>query len=99
MTASRRQSWRPFLSVLIITVTLFTIVFVHMEIRRMGYALLNLAQTEREARDLHRERSVRYAELTGPQHLRRMAQARLDVKAATQGQIIQMTGDRLVVTH
>lgn len=98
MTA-RKNSWRPFLSVLIITATLFAIVFVHMEIRRTGYALLNLSQAEREARDAHRERSVQLAELTGPQHLRKLAQARLDVKAAAQGQIIQMTGDRLVVTH
>lgn len=97
MKASR--SWRPFLSVLIITGTLFTIVMVHMEIRRMGYELLHLSQAERKVRDVHRERAVELAELTGPQNLRRVAQSKLAVQAPAKGQIIHLTGDRLVVTH
>ena len=93
------RSWLPFVSVLLITSTLFSIVLVHMEIRRMGYELLHLSQQEREVRDLHREKVVRLAEITGPQNLRKLAHSKLAVQAPTEGQIIHMTGDRLVVTH
>ncbi len=93
------RSWLPFVSVLMIISTLFSIVLVHMEIRRMGYELLNLSQQEREVRDYHREKVVRLAELTGPQNLRKLAQSKLAVQAPTEGQIIHIAGDRLVVTH
>lgn len=48
---------KPFLSVLTICVTLFSIVFLQMEERRMGYAILKLTREQKSGIEKSREKN------------------------------------------
>ena len=85
------SDWKPFISVMIIIFTFFGFAFVKMENRRLGYSLLKLAYEEKKMRDRLREQMIFFAKLTGPEHIQRAAQARLNLRRPEIGQIIQMT--------
>lgn len=99
MSKEQKESWKPFLSVLMIIFTLFSVVFFHMEIRRVGYTVLTLAKELRELRDNHRGQTVHLARITGPQRLNQVAQMRFTLKRAEPGQIIQMTEQGLTAVQ
>lgn len=82
----------PFASLLIVVFCLFSVVFCKMEVRRMGYSVLKLGREERQMRDLERQQMIQLAKITRPERLQQVAQARLTLKKAEVGQIIQMTG-------
>lgn len=88
---SRSNTLKPFLSVVLITLTLFTLAFFKMEIRRVGYSVLKLSREEKRLRDRHRQQVVQLAHVTRPERLRSLAQSRLTLRKAESGQIIQMT--------
>lgn len=81
----------PFVSVLVIVATLFSVVFCKMEVRRMGYSVLKLTRDERKSRDHQRHREILLARVTRPDRLQTVAQNRLTLRRAETGQIIQMT--------
>jgi len=54
---------KPFISILVIIFTLFSLVFFKMEVRRMGYAMLKEVQQYKKLKDLHRLKGIKYAEL------------------------------------
>lgn len=81
----------PFLSVLVIVATLLGIVFFKMEVRRMGYSVLQLTRVERQMRDQERLQMVQLAKIMRPERLQALAQNRLTLKKPGIGQIIQMT--------
>ena len=85
------SDWKPFFSVMLIIFTFFGFAFVKMENRRLGYSLLKLAFEEKKMRDGLREQMIFYAKLSGPEHIQRAAQARLNLRRPEYGQIIQMT--------
>ncbi len=87
-----RREYAPFASLLIIVFCLFTVVFCKMEVRRMGYSVLKLTREERQMKDLGRQQMIQLATITRPERLQQVAQARLTLKRAEVGQIIQMTG-------
>jgi cell division protein FtsL len=91
MSQKTMDDLKPFFSMGIIIITLFTVVFFKMEVRRVGYVVLKLARQERRLRDQHREQIVQLAKITRPERLQNVAQSRLTLKAAERGQIIQMT--------
>ncbi|MEK7355447.1 MAG: histidine kinase [Bdellovibrionota bacterium] len=72
-------------------VMLFAVVFCKMELRRVGYSVLKLSREERKMRDLERQQSIMLAKITRPDRLQSVADARLHLKRAESGQIIQMT--------
>jgi len=86
----------PFASVFVIVVCLLAIVFCKMEIRRMGYSILQLSRVERQIRDQERLQMVQLAKITRPEHVRAVAENRLTLRKAGSGQIIQMTEQGVV---
>ncbi len=96
----KRGKWselKPFLSVVIVVVTLFSLVFFKMEIRRIGYSVLKLAREERRLRDQQRQQLVQLAKILRPEHVQSIAQSRLTLKRAESGQIIQMTNQGIAL--
>ena len=87
----KAQEMAPFMSLLIVVAMLFAVVFCKMELRRVGYQVLKLTREERKMRDLERQQSIQLAKITRPERLQSVAQARLTLKRAEVGQIIQMT--------
>jgi hypothetical protein len=86
------QSLKPFLSILLIISTLFALVFLQMEERRMGYALLKLSRDQRKVIEERRQRSNLLAKITRPEHVERLAQSRMSLKKVQANQIIHLTG-------
>jgi hypothetical protein len=87
-----KRELAPFASLMIIVFCLFSVVFCKMEVRRMGYSVLKLTREERQMKDLGRQQMIQLAKITRPERLQQVAQARLTLKKAEVGQIIQMTG-------
>lgn len=87
----------PFFSVLIFVATLFTLVLLKMEVRRMGYSVLKSTQEYKALRDKHRLMSMEYARLTRPELVRKFAVSHLNYKDGLKGQIIQLAGQDLAM--
>lgn len=85
------REWAPFVSVSFLIFALFSVVLCKMEVRRMGYSVLKLTREERSLRDEQREQMIQLARMTRPERMQALAQARLTLKKAESGQIIQMT--------
>lgn len=81
----------PFASITLIVMSLLAMVFCKMEVRRMGYAVLQLSRTERQMRDHERLQMVQLAKITRPERLQAVAENRLTLRKPGYGQIIQMT--------
>ena len=81
----------PFASVLVIVGFLLSMVFCKMEVRRMGYSILQLTRVEHQMRDRERVQMVQLAKITRPERLQSVAEHRLTLRRAGAGQIIQMT--------
>ncbi len=81
---------KPFLSVLFLISSLFILVFFQMEERRMGYVLLKQTREQRQIIEEKREKTIALAKWTRPQHVEKMAQAKLTFKKIQSNQIIHM---------
>ncbi len=97
MSRERLNEILPFFSVLIFVVTLFGMVLLKMEVRRMGYSVLKASQEVRKLKDRQRLLSMEYARLTRPDHVRKYAVSKLTLNDARVGQIIQLTGQKLAM--
>ncbi len=93
MSKNQVKSMKPFLSIFLIMLFLFGIAFVKMEIRRMSYSFVKLAQKEKQLRNHEREKSIQLAKMTGPERVQFVATEKLPMRRASHGEIIQMTGD------
>lgn len=89
--SSLSREFAPFLSILVIIGCLLSMVFCKMEVRRMGYSVLQLTRVERQSRDRERVQMVQLAKITRPERLQAVAENRLTLKKPGFGQIIQMT--------
>ncbi|MGE0526820.1 MAG: histidine kinase [Bdellovibrionales bacterium] len=87
----------PFISVLILISTLFTLVILKMEVRRMGYSVLKATREYRKLQDHHRLMTMEYARLTRPERVHKYAVSRLTLNDARNGQIIQLAGRTLAM--
>lgn len=97
MSRERLNDILPFFSVLIFVATLFGLVLLKMEVRRMGYSVLKSSQEVRKLKDRQRLMSMEYAHLTRPEHVRKYAVSKLTLGDAQSGQIIQLTGLKLAM--
>lgn len=88
---------KPFLSVLVIILTLFSVAFLKMEVRRMGYVVLKENREFKVLKDQHRIQSMELAKILRPDHIQKMAKARLTMGEARNGQIIQLVGQRIAI--
>jgi hypothetical protein len=90
------QNLRPFLSVVMIIVTMLAVVFFKMEVRRAGYTLLKISRAEKTAADENRLQKIAFHRLTRPGRIENLAQTRLALTKAGQGQVFQVAGNVLV---
>lgn len=87
----------PFFSVLIFVATLFGLVLMKMEVRRMGYQVLKGKHSLQKLKDQNRMISMEYARLMRPESVRKYAVSHLTLNDARNGQIIQLTGQQLAL--
>ncbi|MEQ1664492.1 MAG: histidine kinase [Bdellovibrionales bacterium] len=87
----------PFISVVIILVALFALVFLQMEVRRMGYVVLKQTRAYKNAQDEHRLKVMRFAKIMRADRLRDIAITQLTLNEAKSEQIVHMSGDKLAV--
>ena len=91
MSSKSSQGLKPFISILILIGTLFTVVFLQMEQRRIGYAILKLTRDQRAVVETKRVKTIQLAKVTRPQHIEKMAQTQLTMKKISAKQIIHLT--------
>jgi hypothetical protein len=87
-----KNDLKPFLSLLFIISTLFILVFMQMEERRLGYVILKLTHAQRQVVEEKRVKTMEFARLTRPQHVEKMAQSKFTLKKVQSSQIIHLTG-------
>ena len=92
MSGKNIRQLRPFISVLIIIFTLFSIVFLQMEERRMGYSVLKLSREHKKVLEEKRVKEISLAKITRPQLLDSMAQQKFTLKKVEANQIIHLSG-------
>ena len=92
MNRKNIKKLKPFLSVLIIIATLFSIVFLQMEERRMGYSVLKLTREYKKVQEEKRVKEVTLAKVTRPQLLESMAHQKFTLKKIQANQIIHISG-------
>ena len=97
MPNQRLKDFLPFFSILILIATLFGLVFLKMEVRRMGYQVLKISNEYRKLQDQRRLMSMEYVRLTGPDRVRKYALKRLNLNDSRNGQIIQLAGQKLAM--
>lgn len=97
MIRKNLQEILPFFSVLIFVATLFSLVLLKMEVRRMGYQVLKTSAEYRKLKDQNRMMSMEYARLMRPESVRKYAVSHLTLNDARNGQIIQLTGQKLAL--
>ena len=90
MSLENLKHLRPFLSIVIIVLTLFAIVFMQMEERRIGYETLLLSREQKKILAEKRSREISLARVTRPQLLDQIAQSKFALKKAQSSQIIHM---------
>ena len=97
MSKKQVTSIKPILSILVIISTLFSVVFLKMEIRRVGYSVYKSVNEFRSLQDNYRLKVIDYARFTSPDFLRKAAVSQLTMTDAGAGQIIHMTGDQIAL--
>lgn len=93
MNAVDPRPFKPFLSLMMIIITLLGIVFLQMEERRMGYSLLKLRREHKAIMDDKRSREIQLAKVTRPQLLESMAHRKFTLKKISTHQIIHLSGE------
>lgn len=92
MSTENFRQLKPFFSILLIIFTLFSIVFLQMEERRMGYSVLKLTREHKKVLEEKRVKEIALAKITRPQLLDHMAQQKFTLKKIQANQIIHLTG-------
>lgn len=97
MLGELKSELKPVVSLTLILATLFSVVFVKMEVRRRGYSLLKVSREYKQAQDRYHMKIIEYAKVNRPERIRDFAMTRLTLNQAKSGQIIQMSGDRIAI--
>lgn len=90
MSSEHVRQLKPFLSVVFVISTLFTVVFLKMEERRMSYVVLKNTREFKKNREMKKQKEILLAKLTRPQLVETVAKQKLTLKRATAGQIIHL---------
>lgn len=91
------DEFKPFISVLLIIITLFSVVFLKMEVRSQGYVVWKKARAYKKMRDSHRLKVIEYARLKNPIRLSRQLQGKITYVDTDMAQVIQISGDYIAV--
>jgi hypothetical protein len=92
MSSEKFRQLKPFFSILLIIFTLFSIVFLQMEERRMGYVVLKRSHQHKKVLEEKRVKEIALAKVTRPQLLDHMAQQKFTLKRIQANQIIHLGG-------
>jgi hypothetical protein len=82
---------KPFLSVLLIVLTLFLLVFFKMEMRRVGYEVHKTDRRYKTLVDLYRFKTIQYAQAVRPERVKQLATRMTGMQTARSGQIIYLS--------
>jgi hypothetical protein len=97
MSQQQLNQIKPLISVVIIIVALFSMVFFQMEVRRLGYVVLKQTREYKSLQDDHRLKAMRFARVMRPDHLRDLAINRLTLNELKAGQVIHMSGEKVAI--
>ncbi|MCB0350084.1 MAG: histidine kinase [Bdellovibrionales bacterium] len=97
MSHKQKLQIYPLISVVIIIIALFSLVFLQMEVRRIGYVLLKETRQYKSLQDEHRLKVMRFAKVMRPERLRDLAVTRLTLNDAKSSQIIHMAGEKIAL--
>lgn len=92
MNFSFLKDFKPIVSIVVIVSTLITLVVLKMEERRLGYELFQLSSQHRKLVEQKRMHEISLTKMTRPQFVQKIAEKRLDLQQANQGQIIHLMG-------
>lgn len=90
MSSRNFRQLKPFLSVLIIIFTFFSLVFLQMEERRLGYSVLKLSREYKKTLEEKNVREIQLVKVTRPQLLEHVAQSKFTLKKVQADQIIHL---------
>ena len=99
MSLSEKKQLKPLLSIVLFTLTLFTIAFFRLETRRVGYTVLKMSQQKDEIKSSYQRELIRLAKINDPSHLQQLAMSNSALRKAKRGQIIQMTTAGIAVSQ
>jgi hypothetical protein len=85
--------WVPMVSVSILISSLFLVVFLQMEVRRLGYVVWKKSRDLKVRTDENRLLGAEYAKTLRPSRLQEVAARRLTLVEPRAGQIIHMSGE------
>ncbi len=89
---SKKQSMKAAtLSIMVIIISLFVIVFVKMEVRKKGYTVYKLSKQLKKVTDENRLTSINLAKVFRPERVRGLIMSQLSEDYIRSGKIIQMT--------
>lgn len=88
MSSDELKTIKPVVSVTMIIMTLFAVVFLQMEERRLGYSLLKVNREYRKISEVKKSKEIQLAKVTRPQWVEKMAYSRFTLKRAESHQII-----------
>lgn len=91
------SDFRPFLSVFILVVTLFSLVFLKMEVRRTSYSLWKATRSYQDLQNKNRLSRMELAQVMRPDRIRKLALSKLPLGEAKHGQVIQLDGEQIAI--
>lgn len=97
MSRKKGGTIAPAISISLILISLFTMVFLQVEVRRMGYLVWRKSRDHKIELDRQRVLATQFARVIRPSHLQEVAVSRLTLSEPKAGQIIHMSGDRLAL--
>lgn len=92
MSSDELKTVKPVISVSMIIMTLFAVVFLQMEERRLGYSLLKINREYRKISEVKKTKEIQLAKVTRPQWVEKMAASKFTLKRAESHQIILLPG-------
>ena len=80
-----------------IILSLFTIVFVKMELRRMNYSILRQSRKHQIFLDRYHKNLMNYLEMTQGSKINQLARSKLTLDQVKKGQVILLIGGKAAV--
>jgi len=97
MSSKNFRQLKPFCSVLILIFTFFSLVFLQMEERRLGYSVLKLSREFKKIQEEKHVREIQLVKITRPQLLESMAHSKFTLKKIQADQIIHLSGSTATI--
>lgn len=99
MNSRNFRQLKPFFSVLILIFTFFSLVFLQMEERRLGYSVLKLSREHKKILEERHVKEIQLVKVTRPQLLESMAHSKFTLQKIQADQIIHLSGSTAVVNE